>query len=149
VQSLQDTPEVYQAKQTKDVPLRKDVRRYLASRERLDIIADPVYTLENINSKVAAVDLQFLSVFDLHLTNSFTFKLKELTLESATAKILLPISENGAHSAMDEQRSPRIIAVKQASDSYNPNQLELYRKALFAMLNDSVRIQLMHFPGFS
>ncbi len=66
MQSLQDTPEVYQAKQTKDVPLRKDVRRYLASRGRKDITINPEYTSANINSKVPAVELQFLSVFDLH-----------------------------------------------------------------------------------
>ncbi|KAH9217918.1 hypothetical protein DL95DRAFT_89415 [Leptodontidium sp. 2 PMI_412] len=137
VQSLQDTPDMYQAKQTKDVPLRKDVRRYLASRERMDIINEPSYTPENIESKIPAAELQFLSVFDLHLTKNFTFKSRDITLQTVAASERPHMLGTGRHSAGEGQRSPR-VAVKQATDSYTYDQLDSYRKTLFGRLNDSL-----------
>ncbi|KAI9049724.1 hypothetical protein LZ554_005876 [Drepanopeziza brunnea f. sp. 'monogermtubi'] len=139
VQSLQDTPEMYQAKQTKDVPLRKDIRRYLASRERMDIVMDPGYTPESMKSKIPATDLQFLSVFDLHLTKNFTFKTRDLTIRSAAAVAdRPPLLDSGRQSGVEAQRSSRIVAVKQATDSYNYDQLDAYQKSLFSRLNDSL-----------
>ncbi len=136
---------MYQAKQTKDVPLRKDIRKYLASRERLDIISDPTYTPENIKSKVPSADLQFLSVFDLHLTKNFAFKARSLTMRSVTALDRPPMLESGRHSAGEVVRTPRAVAVKQATDSYNYDQLDSYRKKLFGKLNDSVSLGQYYF----
>ncbi|PVH79529.1 hypothetical protein DL98DRAFT_655454 [Cadophora sp. DSE1049] len=138
VQSIQDTPQMYQAKQTKDVPLRKDVRKYLASRERMDIIAERSYTPENIKSKLPAAELQFLSVFDLQLSKKFTFKSRDITLQGLLAAAQPRVSETGRHSSGERPRSSRVVAVKQATDSYNYDQLDSYRKALFGKLNDSL-----------
>ncbi|PBP23734.1 hypothetical protein BUE80_DR005413 [Diplocarpon rosae] len=141
IQSLQDTPEMYQAKQTRDVPLRKDIKRYLASRERLDIVTDPGYTPENIMDKIAATDLQFLSVFDIHLTKNFAYKTRDLTLRG----VALPRLDSSKESAAEAQRSPKISAThrraaeeKKATDSWSYDQLDSYRKALLARLNDSL-----------
>ncbi|KAL2072990.1 hypothetical protein VTL71DRAFT_10314 [Oculimacula yallundae] len=138
IQSLQDTPDMYQGKQTKDVPLRKDIRRYLASRERMDIINDPNYTPENIKDKIPAAEVQFLSVFDLYLTKHFTFKSRDLTLQGVAAAQRPHMAEPGRQSANEGPRTPRLVAVKQATDSYNYDQLDLYRKLLFGVLNDSL-----------
>lgn len=129
---------MYHGKQTRDVPLRKDIRRYLRSRERMDIILDLGYTPESIKSKVPASDLQFLSVFDIHLTKYFTYKTKDLSLKSVTELERPPIPENGKLGGVESQRNPKIVAVKQATDSYNYDQLDSYRKSLFLRLNDSV-----------
>ncbi|KAH7407184.1 hypothetical protein BKA64DRAFT_666015 [Cadophora sp. MPI-SDFR-AT-0126] len=138
VQSISDTPDMYQAKQTKDVPLRKDVQKYLTSRERTDIIADPTYTPGNILSKLPPAELQFLSVFDLHLSKKFTFKSRDITLQSLFAAAQPRTSEIGRHSSGDRPRSSRVVAIKQATDSYNYDQLDSYRKALLGKLNDSL-----------
>ncbi|CZT10086.1 uncharacterized protein RCO7_03218 [Rhynchosporium graminicola] len=138
IQSLQDTPDMYQAKQTKDVPLRKDIRRYLASRERMDIIMDPNYTPENIKTKIPAAELQFLSVFDLYLTKNFTYKSRDITLLSVADNKRSQLSEIGKHSASEAPKTSKIVVVKQATDSYNHDQLDAYRKALFGRLNDSL-----------
>jgi len=129
---------MYQAKQTKDVPLRKDVRKYLASRERMDIIAEPSYTLENIKNKLPAAELQFLNVFDLHLSKNFIFKSRDVTLQNVVAVERPGVSQTGRHSSSERPRSSRVVAVKQATDSYNYDQLDSYRKTLFGKLNDSV-----------
>ena len=129
---------MYQAKQTKDVPLRKDVRKYLASRERMDIISEPSYNLENIKNKLPAAELQFLSVFDLHLSKNFIFESRDVTLQNVVAVERPGVSHTGRHSSSERPRSSRVVAVKQATDSYNYDQLDSYRKTLFGKLNDSV-----------
>lgn len=95
IQSLEDTPEVYQAKQTKNVPLRKDIRRYLSSRHCRAVIEDPEYTVANINSKLAAEDLQFVSVFELFLTRRFTFTSEKLSIAA-----LMSDSQHGSLAAI-------------------------------------------------
>ncbi|KAK0100648.1 hypothetical protein ONS95_007101 [Cadophora gregata] len=138
VQSIQDTPDLYQAKQTKDVPLRKDVRQYLARREGIDIIAEPSYTPENINSKLPAAELQFLGVFDLHLSKNFTFKSKDITLQNLVNADRPLVSETGRLSHGEGQRNSRVVGIKKATDSYNYDQLDSYRKVLLDKLNDSL-----------
>jgi hypothetical protein len=142
VQSLEDTPEVYQVKQTKNVPLRKAIRNYLSSRERRDIIEDPDYSMANIRTKISAGDLQFLSVFELYLTSGFTFESEELSIDA-------PASENQGDSASSRllqnrthQRSSSNKIPKKPSISYSSGQLDLHRQALFAKLNDSVGMLL-------
>lgn len=134
MQSLQDTPEVYRAKQSRDVPLRKDIRNYLASRRRLDLILGPEYTTESVRTQIPATEVQFLSMFDIHMTKSFDFKTKTLTLSSVTNPILPGRESDGPGEAI---RSPRLIAVKRPTDSYSFDQLETYRSTLFSRLNDS------------
>lgn len=85
--------------------------------------------------------MQFLSVFDLHLTKNFTFKSRDVTLQSVAAVVAAErpqVPEIGRHSAGEGQRTPRVVAVKQATDSYNYDQLDAYRRFLFERLNDSV-----------
>jgi len=140
IQSLQDTPEMYQAnKQRKDVPLRRDIRRYFAGRKRLDVIQNTEYTASTIEKKLLPEDLQFLSVFDLSLTSLFTFDLTCISIASMTATRPSTLEVN-----YGRQRDRGMKAVsprprfKQASTSYSSNQLEFYRKILFERLNDSV-----------
>lgn len=97
----------------------------------------PDYTIANVQKKIAAGDVQFLSVFELYLTSRFTFESEELSLRAFTSESQL---ENlpGGRSNRKGQRSPRTDIPKQASTSYSSNQLDMYRKALFGKLNDSV-----------
>lgn len=130
-------------KQTKNVPLRKDIRRYLSSRERRDVIEDPDYSIANINKKIAAGDLQFLSVFELYLTARFTFKSEEVSINALTSE-REPGNSAGNRISRNRntERSPTTNLSKQATTSYSSSQLDLYRQALFAKLNDSVRMPL-------
>jgi hypothetical protein len=148
VQSLEDTPEVYQVKQTKDVPLRKDIRRYLSSRERRDIIEDPDYTLANINEKIAAGDLQFLGIFELYLNTRFTFESEELSINTFTSeKRPGSTPANRVSNNRKSQRSPSANVPKLASASCNSSVLDLYRQAILSKLNDSVIIPSKPLPG--
>jgi hypothetical protein len=139
---LNDTPEVYEAKQTKNVPLRKDIRRYLSSRERQDIIEDPEYTLSNINRKIPAADLQFLSIFDLYLTSRYTFESKDTSILALTSEPLTGNNANGRTNVVAGPRRSGNAAAKQASTAYSSNELEVYRNIVFEKLNDSVRIHV-------
>jgi len=133
---------MYQAnKQRKDVPLRKDLRRYLAGRKRLDVIRETEYTASTIEKKLPPEDLQFLSVFDLSLTSLFTFDLAYVSIASVT--VTRPFtSKFEINSGRERGRSMGAVSprpkFKQASASYSSSQLEFYRKSLFERLNDSV-----------
>jgi hypothetical protein len=117
------------------VPLRSQVKRYLLGRERLDILEFPEYTTSNILEKIPAEDVQFLSVFDLHLTSDFEFNLKLKSFQPMTS--MAPISSTSNTQGVTQNN----IRDKQASNSYSSNQLKTYRKSLFEQLNDSVSFQ--------
>ena len=118
--------------------MRKDIKRYLSGRERRDIMEEPDYTIANIQKKIAAVDLQFLSVFELYLTPRFTLESEALCLSTLTSESQHDDLARGGSNNRRGERSPRIIISKQASTSYSSNQLDVYRKALLGKLNDSV-----------
>ena len=141
VQSLQDTPEVFQNRQIRFVALRKDTRRYLKSRKRLDITENPEYTSLNIKDKLPAEELRFLSVFDIYLTSYFTFDTRCTSIETFQSPSLLANAENGGHFISNNPRaSEKAIPDKQAPNSRGSGRLEMYREALFEKLNDSVGV---------
>lgn len=141
MQSLTDTPEFYRVKQSKDVPLRKDLRRYLITRDHSmantnEHMFFTTYTTENINTKVHAEDVQFLSLFDLNLTDRFTFESKPTSIKNF-AHVFGHLGNgqiNRETATISRTRTRR----KQASTVYSLTELEAYRKVLFDRLNDSV-----------
>lgn len=141
VQSLTDTPEFYRVKQSKDVPLRKDLRRYLVTRGHSmantnEHMFFTTYTTENINTKVHAEDVQFLSLFDLSLTDRFTFESKSTSIKNYAQA--LEHRGNGQITRETATISRTRTRRKQASTVYNLTELEAYRKVLFDRLNDSL-----------
>ena len=95
--------------------------------------------MANINQKITAADLQFLSVFELYLTSRFTFQTRELSIETLT-------SENWSQNHTTNRSSAEMKSKRRASpnlpkqvSTYSSNQLDLYRQALLGKLNDSVR----------
>ncbi|KAL3424188.1 GTPase-activator protein for ras-like GTPase containing protein [Phlyctema vagabunda] len=131
VQSLNDSPESFKAKQTKDVVLRKNARQYFKKREAEHIIKNPEYTLANIKQKVPAEDLQFLSVFNLSLHDDYDYRSKIISIKTLTST---DHPTGGRRSTVTRRSS----AKKQASIAYSLNQLEEYRTLLFENLNDSL-----------
>jgi hypothetical protein len=144
---LNDTPEVFEAKQTKNVPLRKEVKRYLKSRERRDIIDDPGYTLSNIRGKIPAADLQFLSIFDLYLTSRFTIESKNISIPALSTEQRLGNAANGLPNVVTSPRRSEPVVVKQDSTAYSSSELEVYRNLVLGKLNDSVRTEHQIFPS--
>ena len=141
---MQDTPEVYQNRQIRCVALRKDTRRYLKSRKRLDITENPEYTALNINEKLPAEELRFLSVFDIFLTSFFTFETMCTSIETLPDASLPANGENRERSLSNNPRgSQKAIFDKQTLDFQRSEQLESYREALFEKLNDSVRVKII------
>jgi hypothetical protein len=141
---LQDTPEVYQNRQIRYVSLRKDTRRYLKSRKRLDITENPEYTSLTIKDKLPAEELRFLSVFDIFLTSYFTFETMCTSIETLPDASLPANSENRERSLSNNPRgSQKAIFDKQVLNFKRSGQLESYREALFEKLNDSVRVKII------
>jgi hypothetical protein len=141
---LQDTPEVYQNRQIRYVALRKDTRRYLKSRKRLDITENPEYTTLNINEKLPAEELRFLSVFDIFLTSFFTFETMCTSIETLPDASLPANGENRERSLSNNPRgSQKAIFDKQTLNFQRSKQLESYREALFEKLNDIVRVKII------
>jgi hypothetical protein len=141
VQSLQDTPEIYQNRQIRYVALRKDTRRYLKSRKRLDITEIPEYTSLNIKEKLPAEELRFLSVFDICLTNCFTFESICTSIETLPDLSLPANGENGGFSHSNNPRvSEKAITDKKGSNSPGLDRLETHRETLLEKLNDSVSV---------
>jgi hypothetical protein len=141
---LQDTPEVYQNRQIRYVALRKDTRRYLKSRKRLDITENPEYTSLTIKDKLPAEELRFLSVFDIFLTSYFTFETMCTSIETLPDASLPANSENRERSLSNNPRgSQKAIFDKQVLNFKRSGQLESYREALFEKLNDSVRVKII------
>jgi hypothetical protein len=143
VQSFYDTPEIYQFKQSKDVPLRKDIRRYLRGRGALDIIKFPEYTPENINEKIPAEDLQFLSAFDFRLNSQFTFDVKAVSIKPPASTTT---NSNSRYGGIDRTK-PKNAKAKEGTNIYTTSELESHRTILFRRLNDSVRSPMSMMDG--
>jgi hypothetical protein len=147
---LQDTPEVYQNRQIRYVALRKDTRRYLKSRKRLDITENPEYTSLTIKEKLPAEELRFLSVFDIYLTSYFTFETMCTSIDTLPDAILPANGENRERSLSNNPRgSQKALFDKQVLTFQPSDQLENYRETLFEKLNDSVRAQTIRHYRFS
>lgn len=67
VQSLKDTPKLFQTKEEGEVSVRSWIARYL---EKRHIIWDPIWKLADIKKKIPAEELRHTSVFDLSLSTS-------------------------------------------------------------------------------
>ena len=80
VQSLDDTPEMYKSKQTRQIRLRNGILNYLE--EKKESSTAPDWTLHNIEQQISPEDVEFLSAFDFFQNSDFTFSSKNLTIES-------------------------------------------------------------------
>lgn len=138
VQSLHDTPEIYQVTQTKDLPLRRDIRRYLRGRDSLEVIQYPDYSPANINKKIPAEDLQFLSVFDFRLTSMFTFDLDTTSIKPPISATPPSDTTRGSRPSGKDQGKPQKSKAKQSTNIYSTSELETHRNNLFHRLNDSL-----------
>jgi hypothetical protein len=128
------------------VALRKDTRRYLKSRKRLDITESPEYTALNIKEKIPAEELRFLGVFDIYLTSYFTFETMCTSIETLPDASLPANGENRERSLSNNPRgSQKASFDKQVLNFQRPDQLESYREALFEKLNDSVRVKIIDY----
>ena len=63
-QSLEDTPQLFKLKQTRNVSIRPNVQKYLNDN---DIWSSPDWSLENIRTSIPPVKLLHISCFDLAL----------------------------------------------------------------------------------
>ena len=98
----------------------------------------------NIRAKIPATDIQFLSIFDLYLTNRFTIQSKDISIASLITE---QYPENVANDRPNILTSPRRSeppVAKQSSTAYNSNELELYRNLVLDKLNDSVRTEYLN-----
>jgi hypothetical protein len=137
---LTDTPEFYRVKESKDIPLRKDLKGYLVAREHsninaFDYLLYSTYSAANINKEVQPEDVQFLSLFDIELTAKFTFESKNTSI-GGNGEQSGPAT-NGVRDTATISRN-RSNRRKQASTVYSPSRLQSYQKELFNRLNDSV-----------
>lgn len=64
VQSLEDTPLIFELKQARDVFIRSNISQYL---EMNGVYGPPDWTLQNIKEKILAHTLLYMSYFDLAL----------------------------------------------------------------------------------
>lgn len=96
------------------------------------------YTTANINKKVHPEDVQFLSLFDIELTDRFTFESKATCIKEFAAR------SGGIGNNQDGTRETATISRtrssrrKQRSTVYSQNELVSYQNELFIRLNDSV-----------
>jgi hypothetical protein len=160
VQSLDDTPEVYKLKQTKDVVLRREIIRYLKKD-----VKPPEWTLATMPDAVRPEELQFLSMFDLSLIDNFTFLQKNISYKKPnTLKFRLASLRQPGQSSQQDIPMEALELQGQNSQQYIPMEvlelqgqsdqqdipmevptvqkrspLQSYQETLLATLNDSVR----------
>ncbi|KAI0134259.1 hypothetical protein BJ170DRAFT_192466 [Xylariales sp. AK1849] len=120
--SLDDTPEMYRTKQTRDVHLRKELVKYLRYRKRQDIVDNAIYTASNIESKISALDLRYLCCFDLCFTNRDGFQVQNVKLEQEA-------EESRVHN-LPQMQSHRTRLFKRLNDSLVD--LDIRHRILFA-----------------
>lgn len=56
--------------------MRKELMKYMKYRKRTDIITKAIYTAENIEEKILAVDIQPLFCFDVRFSNRLGFQVE-------------------------------------------------------------------------
>ena len=75
IQSLDDTPKkLFHKKQTKNLSLRKRIRKYINSKDQEMKLQPPKWDMNNVIDEIPPRDLLFLSAFDLIQEND-TFRL--------------------------------------------------------------------------
>ena len=67
-QSLEDTPELFQSKQLKNVSIRSNVKKYLENKGMT--MPDPDWSLDTAEEKIKAEELLYLSCWDLSRSSS-------------------------------------------------------------------------------
>ncbi len=76
VQSLDDTPEVFQEEQIKKVELRSEIKKYLHRKRRSEEVKSRTWTIGNVGDRVPVEDILFLSFFDITLNEIDKFSVK-------------------------------------------------------------------------
>ncbi len=130
IQSLDDTPENYKWKQTKDVPLRREILRYLTNSDTNQRISAPEWTIGNIEREILPMDVQFMSLFDLRLNDDFTFSAKSVSLTS-TSQTTSPANSVSSRSRVNRQSSMEVLP--------KGSSLESHQKGFCNQVKDSGR----------
>lgn len=140
MQSIDDTT---RAIQTKYVPLRKELYKYLEHKKANDRdeegnIKTPDWNLENIKEVVLPEDMRYFSAFDLSLNPEFEFTLTAVTLHEFVASLAhAPVGHRAAGSRVGTNIDEMARLFK-SPQSYTSEQLEQYQKKLFSVLNKRV-----------
>jgi hypothetical protein len=138
VQSIENTT---RAIQTKVIPLRKELYRYLEDRGENDRDKDgnitvPHWNLENIEGEIVPEDLRYFSAFDLSLNTRFEFVLTAITLHAFVDSLTPDI-----HRATGSRVGTNIDELARRfrpPKSYTSGQLKQYQNKLFSVLNERV-----------
>jgi hypothetical protein len=99
-----------------------------------------MYTTDTIWNKISALDVTCLSLFDLRLTNDWTFDVTDLSITAEDHDNVDPILTH-ASTGLSRMINPGFQAITRPSPiQYDVQQIETHRKALFKRLNDSVSL---------
>jgi len=165
VQSLEDTPQVYNLKQTKDVKIRSNLEKYF---EENGIASSPDWSLGNISTAIPPQELLHMSCFDLALKvdGNETPEIGILSGKGRIEKNFWQITTNTQPEIMDliegqkdsslwllyflgkPERHPKFPKfTKRFKDLLGDNALrklliDIYQESLFSVLNDSVSVIL-------
>ncbi len=104
MQSLNDTPEVFGCKQSRDVDLRMALKQYLGSQEAGHITQNPGYSVSNVASRIKEGDLCLLDVFDVFQDGGFTFYTERRRCKPPSANTKPP--STGSATALQSPRTP-------------------------------------------
>jgi hypothetical protein len=140
VQSIDDTT---RAIQTKYVPLRKELYKYLEHKKANDRdeegnIKTPDWNLENIKEVVLPEDMRYFSSFDLSLNPEFEFTLTAVTLHDFVASLTHAPAGHRAAGSRVGTNIDEMARLFKSPKSYTSEQLEQYQKKLFSVLNKRV-----------
>jgi hypothetical protein len=122
--------------QTKYVPLRKELNRYLEDREKDETVTTPDWNLENIEREILPDDLRYFSAYDFKLGSEFEFGLAPTSLDDFVAS-LTPVGQRPSGSRVGTNMEELIRRFKPPK-TYNPLELKLYQEELFNVLNKRV-----------
>ncbi|KAM0809294.1 hypothetical protein AB5N19_09637 [Seiridium cardinale] len=84
--SLDDTPEFYEVKQTRNVYERHNFIKYLETRRSRNVVEDAIYAEVNVGEKIEPIDLQAFSCFDLCLTDQADLRLQDVKAPSESTE---------------------------------------------------------------
>jgi len=128
---------MYRSNQTRNVPLRKDIARYLFHKNQTDIVKNPEYTLANICDRLPPDVLRHFAVFDIRITSRFTFETNEASIRKT-----FPIEDQPGNNPM--RNFTNQLERPKEPPIYTLSQLASYRNNLLGdtgRMNDSVRLK--------
>ncbi|KAH7327720.1 hypothetical protein B0I35DRAFT_415566, partial [Stachybotrys elegans] len=162
VQSLEDTPDIYQLKHTKEIKLRPHLKKLISG----NYLQEPHWTLEEIRSRLPAENLRWVSCIDYALSG--TPEIPEVVISSARGRAFCRwnvcdgIKNTATESNLDSVLNHRqelwdlfFLGIKDmnkfpglnltadqkrflgASEPSRKDFLERYRTSLFRVLHDS------------